>query len=358
MAEEDQGQERTEQATPKRRDEAREKGQVAVSREVASAVVLGASLIYFYFGAGHLMEGISEIMKSAFRDSGHTILTPQNIQPLAMTFIYKVFILIFPLLLAVFLAGFLANVLQVGFLVSWEATKPKLSKIDPIKGFKRLFSLRSLVELVKSLLKITVVSLIAYLVIVRELPALFPLADQSTWGMLMFIGRIAFRIMMMTCFILLVMALLDYLYQRWEFEKSIRMSRQEIKEEFKHTEGDPLIKSRIKRLQREIARKRMMANIPKADVIITNPTHLAIAIRYDQDNMNAPIVLAKGAGYVAEKIREIAAKHQIPIVENKPVAQVLYKITNIGDMIPADLYRAVAEILAYVYRLKEKSAMA
>jgi flagellar biosynthetic protein FlhB len=358
MADEEQGQERTEQATPKRRDEAREKGQVAVSREVASAIILGASLIYFYFGSSRLMEGMTDIMKSAFRDAGHLVITEQNVHTVAMTFVYKVFVLIFPLLLAVFLAGFLSNVLQVGFSISWEAAQPKLSKIDPIKGFNRLFSLRSLVELVKSLLKIGVVGVIAYIVIVKEIPALFPLADQSTWGMMVFIGRAAFRIMMMTCFVLLVMALLDYLYQRWEFEKSIRMSRQEIKEEFKHTEGDPLIKSRIKRLQREMARKRMMANIPKADVIITNPTHLAVAIQYDQDNMNAPVVVAKGADFLAEKIREIAKKHQIPIVENKPVAQVLYKIANIGDAIPADLYRAVAEILAYVYRLKTKSVMA
>jgi flagellar biosynthesis protein FlhB len=358
MAEEEQGQERTEEATPKRREEAREKGQVAVSREVASAVVLGASLIYFYFGSGSFMEGITEIMKTSFRDSGHVLLSQKNIYALLFSLAYKVFLLLFPLLLTVFVAGFVANVLQVGFLFSWEAVQPKLSKVDPFKGLKRLFSLRSLVELVKSLFKISVVGLIAYLVIIKEIPGLFPLADQSIWGMLAFIGRVSFRIMIMTCWVLVIMALLDYLYQRWEFEKSIRMSQQEIKEEFKHSEGDPLIKSRIKRLQREIARKRMMASIPKADVVITNPTHLAIAIRYDQDNMNAPVVVAKGAGYVAEKIREIAAKHQIPIVENKPVAQVLYKIANIGDMIPADLYRAVAEILAYVYRLKEKSAMA
>ena len=358
MAEQDQSQERTEQATPKRREEAREKGQVAVSREVASAVVLGASLIYFYFGGGRLVEGVVEIMRAAFRDAGQVVLTPDNIHAFVISLIYKVFLLIFPLLLAVFIAGFLANVMQVGFMFSWEAIKPKASKIDPFKGFKRLFSLRSLVELVKNLFKISVVGLIAYLVILHEIPALFPLADQSVWGMLAFVGRVAFTIMMLTCLVLIVMALLDYFYQRWEFEKSIRMSRQEIKEEFKHTEGDPLVKSRIRKIQRDMARKRMMAGIPEADVVITNPTHLAVALRYDQDNMNAPVVIGKGAGYVAEKIRDIAAEHKIPIVENKPVAQVLYRITGVGDMIPEDLYRAVAEILAYVYRMKEKSAMA
>ena len=354
MAESDQGQERTEQATPKKREEARKKGQVAISREVASAVILGAALIYFYFGASGLLEGIVNIMKTTFRESGNTLLTQQNIYALASSHMANVFFLIFPLLLAVFLAAFLANVFQVGFNISWEAARPKLSKINPLNGFKRLFSLRSLVELAKSIFKITVIGLIAYLVIIHEVPSLLPLAEQSVWGMLIFIGRITFKTLLITCIVMMGFALLDYLYQRWEFEKSIRMSKQEIKEEYRQTEGDPLIKSRIKRLQREIARKRMMASVPRADVVITNPTHLAVAIQYDQEQMNAPTVLAKGAGYMAEKIKEIATENKIPIVENKPVAQVLYKITNIGQTIPEDLYRAVAEILAYVYRLKEK----
>jgi flagellar biosynthetic protein FlhB len=354
MAESDQGQERTEQATPKKREDARKKGQVAISREVASVIILGAALIYFYFGAGGLMEGITNIMKTSFQEAGNTTLTQQSIYAIASSLVLKVFLLLFPLLLAVFLAAFLANVFQVGFKVSWEAAQPKLSKINPLNGFKRLFSLRSLVELVKSIFKISVIALIAYLVIVHEIPSLFPLPDQSVWGMLMFMGRIAFKTMLITCVVMVVFALLDYLYQRWEFEKSIRMSKQELKEEYRQTEGDPLIKSRIKRLQREMARKRMMASIPKADVVITNPTHLAVAIQYDHEQMNAPVVLAKGAGYVAEKIKEIAAENKIPIIENKPVAQVLYKITDIGHVIPEDLYRAVAEILAHVYSLKEK----
>jgi len=354
MAEADQGQERTEQATPKKREEARKKGQVAISREVASAVILGAALIYFYFGIGGLMEGIINIMKSTFQESGNTFLTQQNIYALASSYVLNVFLLLFPLLLAVFLAAFLANVSQVGFHVSWEAARPKLSKINPLNGIKRLFSLRSLVELVKSIFKITIIGVIAYLVVDSELPSLFPLADQSVWGMLLFMGRIAFKTLLITCIVMMGFALLDYLYQRWEFEKSIRMSKQELKEEYRQSEGDPLIKSRIKRLQREMARKRMMASVPHADVVITNPTHLAVAIQYDQEEMNAPVVLAKGAGYVAEKIKEIAAENKIPVIENKPVAQVLYKITNIGDVIPENLYRAVAEILAHVYNLKEK----
>jgi len=354
MAEADQGQERTEQATPKKREDVRKKGQVAISREIASAVILGAALIYFYFGVSGLMEGVTSIMKAAFQESGRTVLSQQNIYSIASFHMTKVFSLLFPLLLAVFLAAFLANVLQVGFKISWEAARPKLSKINPLAGFKRLFSLRSLVELVKSIFKISVIGLIAYLVITSEIPSLFPLVDQSVWGMLIFMGRIAFKTLLITCVVMAVFSLLDYLYQRWEFEKSIRMSKQELKEEYRQSEGDPLIKSRIRRLQREMARKRMMANVPQADVVITNPTHLAVAIQYDQEKMNAPIVLAKGAGYVAEKIREIAAENKIPVIENKPVAQVLYKITNIGDVIPEDLYRAVAEILAHVYSLKEK----
>jgi flagellar biosynthetic protein FlhB len=184
---------------------------------------------------------------------------------------------------------------------------------------------------------------------------MIPLMDESLGGILLYTGRISFKILITTCWILIVLAILDYLYQRWEFEKGLRMSHQEVKDEYKQTEGNPVIKSRIRRIQREAARKRMMANVPKADVVITNPTHLAVAIRYDPEKMYAPTVVAKGAGFVAESIREIAAAHGVPVIENKPVAQLLYKTIDVDQAIPEDLYRAVAEILAYVYGLKERA---
>jgi flagellar biosynthetic protein FlhB len=181
-----------------------------------------------------------------------------------------------------------------------------------------------------------------------------PLVELNVYDILSFLGKVSFKILYITCWVLVILAILDYLYQKWEHERSLKMSLQEIKEENRQTEGDPLIKGRIKRLQREIARKRMMSAVPKADVIITNPTHLAVAIRYQPETMNAPCVIAKGAGFIAERIKEIARKSGVPIIENKAVAQVLYKMVPVEQAIPINLYKAIAEILAYVYSLKQK----
>jgi flagellar biosynthetic protein FlhB len=236
---------------------------------------------------------------------------------------------------------------------SAESVTPQFSKIDPLKGFKRLFALRSVIELLKNIFKMCIISIVAYVVIKGELDNMFPLMEQSTWAMMIYLGRICFKILLATTIVLLILAIMDYIYQRWEYEKSLRMTKQEIKDEYKNTEGDPLIKARIRRMQRDIARKRMMAEVPKADVVITNPTHLAIAIKYDAVKMLAPIVVAKGANIIAEKIKEVAGENDVPIVENKPLAQVLYKMVDINEAIPEDLYRAVAEVLAFVYEQKQ-----
>jgi flagellar biosynthetic protein FlhB len=296
-----------------------------------------------------------DLARWTLRDCGTTPVNLNNIDVLLWTWAWRLLLIMAPLFLAVVIAGFLANYIQFGFILSWEALAPKFEKIDPIKGFQNFVSLRSLVELVKSLLKMTIVAVIVWFNLKGEIDNLIPLMDESLWGILVYTGRITFRIMITTCWVLIVLAILDYLYQRWEHEKSLRMSKQEMKDEFKQTEGDPVVKARIRRIQREVARKRMMANVPKADVVITNPTHLAVAIRYDADKMYAPTVVAKGAGHVAEKIREIAGAHGVPVIENKPVAQLLYKTVDVDQAIPEDLYRAVAEILAYVYGLKEKA---
>ncbi len=251
------------------------------------------------------------------------------------------------------IAAILGNVLQVGFMFSTESIQPKIDKISPSKGFQRLFSVRSIAEMIKGILKICIIAGVAYLVIRKEIVNLIPLADQSIWGMLTYLGRVCFHILLATTVVLVFLAALDYAYQRWEFEKSIRMTKQEIKDEFKNTEGDPMIKARIRRIQREMARKRMMAEVPKATVVVTNPTHLAVAIRYEHATMNAPVVVAKGADIIAEKIREIAKENDIPIVENKPLAQVLYKIVKLNHAVPENLYKAVAEVLAFVYEQKK-----
>jgi flagellar biosynthesis protein FlhB len=354
MAEKDEGQERTEQGTPKRREEAREKGRVAKSREVSSVAGLAACLIYFYFNATGLLEKLSAIMTSTLRSAGRVTISIDNVQVLLASLLFKVFILLLPIFIVVFIIGILANVVQVGALFAPSAIQPELSKIDPLKGLQRLFSMTSFVELIKNILKMIIIGMVSYFVIQNEVKGFFPLAEQTVWEIFLYLGKITFKILLTTCWVLIILAIMDYVYQRWEYEKGLRMSRQEIKEEFKNSDGDPAIKARIKRLQREMSRKRMMAAVPKADVIITNPTHLAVAIRYDQNTSIAPCVVAKGAGFIAEKIRTIGRENNIPVVENKPLAQVLYKMVRLDEMIPENLYRSVAEVLAFVYNIKKQ----
>jgi flagellar biosynthesis protein FlhB len=354
---EEKDQEKTEKATAKRRQDARERGQVAKSRELGSVAVLGACLVYFYFGASSMSARLMEMMKIYFRISGQTAITIDNIQPLLADLAFQTFIVLAPFLLVTIVAGLTVNIMQVGILFSSEAITPKLSKIDPLKGLERLFSLRSLIELIKNILKIAIVGLIAYLTIKDDADKFPLLMNMGIMDILGYIGKICFKILYNTCWILLVLAIFDYGYQKWEHERSLKMSIKEIKEENKQTEGDPLIKGRIKRLQREMARKRMMAAVPKADVVITNPTHLAIAIRYEAETMNAPCVIAKGADFLAEKIKNIARDSGVPLTENKWVAQVLYRMTAVGQAIPENLYKAIAEILAHVYSLKRKGTI-
>lgn len=353
MAERDTDQERTEQASPRRREEARKKGQVARSQELSSVAVLAAGLVFFYFGSSSLVSRIMDLMKNILRDSGKISLeNAGTVQSLLAGLMIDSFFILFPFLLLVIAAGVLANYFQVGFLFSAEPLTPDLSKIDPIKGFKRLFSLRALAELIKNCLKIIVISVVVYLTLRAEAVNTLTLADKSIWEIISCVGDISFKIIFRTCWVLLFLAALDYLYQRWEFEKSLRMTRQEVKDEHKQTEGDPLVKARIRRIQREIARRRMMAKVPKADVVITNPDHLAVALLYDPEKMAAPVVVAKGAGETAEKIRKLAREHGVPVLENKPLARALFKLVKVNDVIPEKLYRFVAEVLAYVYSLK------
>ncbi len=351
MAENDQGQEKTEQATTKRREESHKKGQVAKSRELSSVAILVGALVYFYFNAPDLLTGMMNMTKGMLKKSGQVQLTASSLPPFVAELAFQVMLLLLPLMLTVVVVSLLVNILQVGFIFSPEAMAPKFSKINPIKGMKNVLGLRAFVELLKNILKIVVIGAVAYLTIRSEVMGFLPLLDQGVWQILSFIGGNAFKILANVCWLLMVLAVLDYLYQKWEHEKNIKMTKQELKEENKQTEGDPLIKGRIRRLQREAARKRMMASVPKADVVITNPTHLAVALKYDTATMSAPVVLAKGAGHVAERIRKIAGEHRVPIVENKWVARVLYRMVDIDGAIPENLYRAVAEILAYVYGL-------
>ena len=354
MAEQNQDQEKTEEPTSKKRGDARKKGQVAKSRDAASVAVLLAGLIFFWFGASGMIEKMMFLVRWLFTQSSQFNIDSNNIHSLSISLLYKVSVILFPLFLTVFFIALLANYLQVGFVLSTESVQPKFSKIDPIKGFGKLFSLKSLVELAKNIFKLSIIGFVVYITFMGEIENFIPLIDQSLWGILIYIGHVAFKIVLRVCLVLIILAVADYIYQKWEFEKNLKMSKQEIKDEFKQTEGNPLVKARIKRLQRDAARKRMMASVPEADVVITNPTHLAVALRYDQTSVSAPKVVAKGAGFIAENIKEIARKNKVPIVDNKPLARVLYKSVDVDETIPTNLYRAVAEVLAFVYNMKMK----
>jgi flagellar biosynthesis protein FlhB len=350
---ESSGQERTEKATPKRRQESRKKGQVAQSREIPSVVILMTALAFFYFGGSWMFGSLSQVISGIY---GHLDTLRLNaiseVSALSVDIFKKVLLILIPFFVPILIAGLAGNIGQIGFEMHSEPMQPKLTKLNPIAGLKKLISLKSLVELIKSIIKILFIGGIAFGIVKKESTALPALMQQEVVEILFFIGRVAFKIFFFVCLALIILAFLDYVYQRWQFEEGLKMTKQEVKDERKQSEGDPKIKGRIRRVQLELARRRMMEAVPEADVVITNPVHLAVALKFDAAKMVAPTIVAKGSGHVAERIKEIARNHQVPIVENKPLAQALHKMVEIGEFIPAELYRAVAEVLAYVYRLK------
>lgn len=348
-------QEKTEPATPKKREEARNKGQLAVSREIPSVMILLSALGVFLFGGSWLFSQLSGFMTETFQGLEalrvHDVLTAQAL--LGDVF-RRAGTMLAPVMLAVLLAGVAGNVIQVGWLVTFETLQPKLEKLNPLNGIKRMVSLKTFMETLKAVLKVVLVGGLAYAVVIRYLDDIPGLIQTDVSQIVAFTGRVSLLIAFYICLALIALAVGDFAFQRWQHEKELRMTKQEVKDEARQTMGDPKVKAKIKRLQREMAMQRMMQAVPKADVVITNPTRLAIAVRFDADTMDAPMVLAKGAGHVARRIREIAAENDIPLVEQKPLARALFKSVEIGQFIPVDLYRAVAEVLAYVYRLRGK----
>lgn len=345
---------KTEQPTPKKREDARKKGQVAKSRDISSVAVLMAGLGALYLFGGYMHSHITDMMKHVF-SLDPSAWGVNELGALGGEIVFEFFAILAPVLVCVFLAGLAANAAQVGLYFSWEAAAPKFSKVNPISGLGRLFSKQSLVELAKSLAKLAVVGFVAFLTVKGEMDNLILLGQTETANILIYVLMISLKLFLRVGMIMVFIAALDYAFQKWNHEQQLKMTRQEVKDEYKQTDGDPMVKARIRRIQMEAARRRMMEEVPKADVIVTNPIHLAVAIKYDAMGMEAPKILAKGAGKVAEKIKEIARKHEVPIVENKELARALFKAVNIGDFIPVALYQAVAEVLAYVYGLKQKN---
>jgi len=346
-------QERTEPATPKRRQEARGKGNVAQSKEIPSVLALLGALGFCFFSGSSMFWKVSEYMRGIFQNMERfQSLHGASVHAFLVENLWQLFTILMPLMGVATLAALAGNLVQVGFLFTTEPFTFKLSKLSPIKGMKRLLSTRALVEVSKSFCKIVSIGGIAWLVIRGEMETIPCLSHMGASEIVSFMGSVSLKICAYTCLALVVLAAVDYAYQRWQYEKSLRMTKQEVRDELKQREGDPGVKAKIRRIQLEMARRRMMEAVPKADIIITNPTSLAVALQYDAEKMIAPQVVAKGAGFVAETIRNIAKEHGVAIIEHKPLAQTLFKTVEVGGFIPVDLYRAIAEILAYVYRLR------
>jgi flagellar biosynthetic protein FlhB len=353
MASEPDNGERTEEATQQRREDFRKRGQVAQTRELGSVLLLFSCVLLIWVTSHFYFQQIREIFILTLGETLIQSARSGDMLGLAGVAYAKLGYLLGPAMMVFLFVGVASSLVQTGAIYNEEALQLRWDRIDPIQGFRRLFSLKALVEGSKAVLKVVLILGICYLLLrdrIVMLPRMMSFSIAQTFE---FLGDLLIRLLSGVGFFMLALAGLDYLYLRWDLEKEMRMTKQEVKEEVKSREGDPLIRSRIKRMQREVASRRMMADVPKADVIVTNPTHIAIALKYDE-SMVAPKVVAKGADLLAEKIRNLAREHGIPIVENKPLARTMFKTLKIGQMIPRELYTAVAEVLSYVYRLRKK----
>ncbi|CAM4253686.1 flagellar biosynthetic protein FlhB [Saccharibacillus endophyticus] len=346
--------EKTEKATPKKRDESRKKGQVAKSQELPGSILLLACMVMLMIFGENFRTAITHMFTDVFTNRIIMEITVDNVMNMMMQYMLEIMKLLAPIFIAVILIDILASFGQYGLLFVAEGLKPKFSKLDPIKGAKNLFSLRSIVELLKSLLKMSVIGFLVFTTLQGQMSVISILHAMSLEDILGFAASTTVSLGIKIGAALIVLAAFDFMYQKFEFEKSIRMSKQDIKDEYKKAEGDPMIKGKIRERQRRMAMQRMMQDVPTADVIITNPTHYAVALKYDGDQMQAPEVVAKGQDFVALRIREIAKDNGVLIMENKPLARALFAQAEIGDTVPADLFQAVAEVLAYVYKLKGK----
>ena len=357
MAEENKDQ-KTEEASPKRITDTEEKGNFAQSREISSSFVLLASIIAFSIVGRHATETVIKTWYSNLAEMGAINLNVHELFRLMNWNMQNLFFIIGPILIIIMVGGVLANVVQTGGLhFSLHPLSPKWSKLSPLKGFGRIFSKTSLVELFKSLFKISIVSVIAYQTINSHWDEIPVLMGYGVGQVLFFMGEVMVEIMIKVLLVMIVLAALDFSFQKYTYLENLRMTKQEVKDERKDLEGNPQIKQRIRTVQMEMMRRRMMAAVPEADVVVTNPTHFSIAIKYDTKIDAAPVVVAKGQNEIALRIREIAKESNVPLVEDKPLARTLYKTVDVGQLIPASLYKAVAEILAYVFKLKGKTSL-
>ncbi len=357
FAKEGPGGEKTEDATSKKLSDSRKEGQVAKSAEISMAITLLALFVTMKIFMGFIGERFLKTFSRfyqlipRFADEGMNIT---NTQGLINQVIIETGIILAPFLLIGFAAAFLSNIIQFKWEVTAKPMMPKLNKLNPISGFKRMFSMNSVMQLVKSILKVVVISYVVYDTISNQAGVLYTLYDVTLNNALMILFDLIISLGIKISILMLAIGLVDFLYQKWKFKQDNKMTKQEVKDEYKNTEGDPKVKGQQKQRMMQAAQRRMMSSIPEADVVITNPTHFAVALQYEPGTGSAPKVVAKGADFLASKIKDIARENSVEIVEDKKLARMLYYNVNIGEEIPGELYKSVAEIIAYVYQLKNK----
>ncbi len=354
------GGEKTEPATAKKKSDTRKEGQVAKSRDLNNAISLLAFFlvikIFIAYVGGGLIDCFTMVYTKIadFGDKNNFDFNINMVQYTMKEILLKMLLIMLPVFAVGVVVVFVCDVVQVKWKVTTKPLKPKFSKMNPVSGFKRIFSAQALVSLLKSVAIIGALVWVVYSEMKDEVGVLLNLYNYSLQQVLIYIGDFAINTGIKISIVMLVIGFADYIYQRFKFNKDIMMTKQEIKDEYKNSEGDPQIKGQIKRRMMQASQRRMMQSVPKADVVITNPTHFAVAIQYDPQTATAPVVLAKGEDYLAAKIKEVAKEHNISIVENKPLARMLYYNVEVGMEIPPELYQAVAEVLAFVYKMKNK----
>ncbi|MFM9889394.1 MAG: flagellar biosynthesis protein FlhB [Rickettsiales bacterium] len=345
---------KTEEPTQKKLDDARKKGQTISTRELNHFFIMLALATFIYMLSARTGIGILELLSPYITKPEEFPTEAGGIKDaLSHAVIGAAFVMALPLFVT-FVAAFAPAVVQGKWIFSTEQIKPKWSKISPLSGFSRLFGWKAMIEFLKNAIKVTIVGTAAVMVALPARNEMVRLMEVDRTGMLLFTQHVAGKMLISACIFLFFLSIIDYIYQRFIFLKSQRMTKQEVKEEYKQQEGDPHVKGKVRQIRRERAKKRMMANVPKADVIITNPTHYAVALQYDANTMPAPKVVAKGADDVAARIRELATKNKVPIVRNPPLARILYETAELDEVIPLAHYQAVAKIIGYVYKLKGK----
>jgi flagellar biosynthesis protein FliR/FlhB len=345
--------EKTEEATPKKKKDAKDKGQVVKSKELSSSLTLVAATITLIAIGNFAIDKLKENLILFLHYYPNFVLNNESFKGILINSFIRIMMVFLPIAIPIMLIGIIANVAQTGKVLTTETLKPKLEKINPLSGFKRMFSMKSFVDLLKNLSIVSIVGYVGYGFVKDNYYSIINYSNFKIDAIIIELSSLIINIFAKVSLVLIVIGIIDYVYQRYQFNKDLKMTKQEIKEEYKQQEGDPQIKSKIRQKQRDMAMKRMMQSIPDATVVITNPTHIAVAIKYDEANGKAPMVVAKGSDNIAVKIKEIAIANNVPIIENKPLARLMFSKVEIDEEVPYEMYQAIAEILVLVLKLKK-----